>query len=191
MEAVPYCARVPLATRLAALLGPRLADTPYRLADVTDDALTVRLDLADARWWGVLSRHGLRETYELTLRADAGDGTYTLTETSREVQWSGGMDGPVPRLGAVLRTATSTGTRWSWTRRIVLGISDHGGVESVVNHAFSPSPVRAVLASAAKEAGLRPRRSGGDRFALVAALVGGGLALLVVLVLVADLAGLF
>ncbi|MFE7407287.1 hypothetical protein [Isoptericola sp. NPDC057559] len=182
---------MPTAAHLAALLEPRLAETPYRVVDVTDDSLTVRIDLADARWWGVLSRHGLRETYELALRADAAAGTYTITETTREVQWSGGMDGPVPHLGAALRTEVFTGTRWSWTRRIVVGFSDHGGVEGVVNYAFSPSPVRAVLTSTAKEAGLRPRRSGSDRFALVAAIAGGGFALLIVLVMVADLVGVF
>lgn len=188
---MPYCSRVPTAAHLAALLEPRLAETPYRLVDVTDDSLTVRIDLADARWWGALSRHGLRETYEFALRVDAVAGTYTLTETSREVEWSGDVDGPVPHLGAALRTEVFTGRTWSYTRRIVMGISDHGGVEAVVNYAFSPSPVRAVLTAAAKEAGLRPQRSGSDRFALVAAIAGGGVALLVVLVMVADLVGVF
>lgn len=171
---------MPNAADLAAAVGQRLEQTPYRIVDLRPDGFTLRLDLADARWWGVLSRSGLRETYELLVGVSPDGRSYAISDRRTEVVWRAGPSGPVPRVGATLRASAFQGRTWSYSSKKVVGVSDAGRVETVVDYAFSTAPGHRLVSEAAASLGLREKMSASTRIGVVAAVVGGAMALLAV-----------
>lgn len=82
---------------VVAELARRADGTPYTVLRAGDTA-TVRVDLADARWWALLQRQGLTKAYSTTL-TPAGAGRVRRSDLLSEVEWAAGPDGRlVPRL---------------------------------------------------------------------------------------------
>ncbi|MCB7136037.1 hypothetical protein [Cellulosimicrobium marinum] len=161
------------AADLAAAVGQRLEQTPYRLVDPQPDGFTMVIDLADARWWGALSRSGLRETYAFVVRLEPDGPGYTILEQRRAVEWTVGAHGPQPRLGGVLSAHRFDGTTWTWTAKIRVGLDDEGRARAVVAYAFTPLHGRKIIREAAKSLGLRLRLNTQSKIGLVAAIFGG------------------
>ncbi|WP_435737389.1 hypothetical protein V5D56_01990 [Cellulosimicrobium sp. PMB13] len=171
---------MPTAADLAAAVGQRLERTPYRIADPRPDGFTMRLDLADARWWGVLSRSGLRETHELVVRVTPDGRSYATTDRRMEVGWTAGPSGPVPHVGATLRASGFQGKTWTYSAKKVVGVSDAGRVETVVDYAFSTALGHRLVSEAAASLGLREKMSTSTKIGVVAAVIGGAMALVAV-----------
>jgi hypothetical protein len=180
---------VPDAADLAAAVGQRIEQTPFRVVDLRPDGFTMHLDLADARWWGVLSRSGLRESYDYVVRTGP-DGKYSSTERRRSVEWTAGTHGPVPSLGAELRGSTFHGKTWGVSSGTVVGVGDTGRVEPVVRYTFTPTSGRKIIADAATSLGMREEMSPSVKVGLVAAILGGAVAIgAVVLAVVTSASG--
>lgn len=91
-------------------LARRTADTPYTV-DRLGDAVTVRIDLADARWWALLQRQGLTKAYATTL-SPVGPAKAARSDLLSEFEWAAGPDGRlVPRLTG--RASTTGGRVWA------------------------------------------------------------------------------
>ena len=166
---------MPNAADLAAAVGQRLEATPYRIVDPRPDGFTLVLDLADARWWGLLSRSGLRETFAHVVRVAPDGRRYEVTDERTQVEWTVGASGPVPRLGASL--SSFRGTTWTTSRRTVVGVSDAGRVEPVVDYAFTSATGRQIVADAAAGLGMQARMSAATRTGVAWAVFGGVMAL--------------
>src|SRR5687767_11581736 len=69
----------------------RTVGTPYTV-DREGDSITVRVDLADAQWWSLLQRHGLRKAYSITL-TPIGPAKAARSDDLTEFEWVGGPDG--------------------------------------------------------------------------------------------------
>ncbi|WP_251149753.1 hypothetical protein [Cellulosimicrobium sp. Marseille-Q4280] len=173
---------MPTAADLAAAVGQRLEQTPYRIVDPRPDGFTMQLDLADARWWGVLSRSGLRETYDFVVRVEPDGPGYSILERRTQVEWVVGAHGPQPRLGGVLSASRFDGTSWTYSAKIRVGLDDEGRLRAVVAYAFSPVHGRRIIREAASSLGLRLRMTGRSKVALGAAILGGVVAVLGVVV---------
>ncbi|QJW35463.1 hypothetical protein [Cellulosimicrobium protaetiae] len=164
---------MPDAADLAAAVGQRLEQTPYRVVDLRPDGFTMVLDLADARWWGVLSASGLRESFEHVVRVTP-DGRYATTDRHSELEWTvGPQGGPVPRVGARLRASSFQGRTWSFSTRTVVGGREGGTVGPVVAYAYSSATGRRIIDDAARGLGLRERMAPATKIGLVAAIFGG------------------
>jgi hypothetical protein len=88
----------------------RTAGTPYTV-DRAGDAVTVRVDLADARWWALLQRQGLSKAYSTTL-SPVGAAKVARSDLLSEVEWAAGPDGRfVPRLSG--RASSVGGRVWA------------------------------------------------------------------------------
>jgi hypothetical protein len=78
-------------------LARRTAGTPYTV-DRVGDSVTVRVNLADARWWALLQRQGLTKSYSTTLSPVAA-AKAARSDLLSEFEWAAGPDGRlVPRL---------------------------------------------------------------------------------------------
>jgi Protein of unknown function (DUF3592) len=88
----------------------RTEGTPYTV-DRHGDAVTVRVDLADAQWWALLQRHGLSKSYSVTL-TPVGPAKVARSDAVTAFEWAAGPDGH--RALRVTGEAAWTGGRvWS------------------------------------------------------------------------------
>jgi hypothetical protein len=154
--------------------------TPY-VVTRTPAGFDVSLDVANAQWYGLFNKAGLR--YVFTHEVTVGDGWFSITDVERELRWSAG----VPSLlgsasfqkGRVIRYASEK--TWAFDK--------NGRFRPVVDYRFDSEEARSVVMHLGKQLGLRYRMSSHARiglaFALVAiiGLVLGGIAIAVLAVM--------
>jgi len=91
-------------------LARRAAGTPYTV-DRAGDSVTVRIDLADARWWAFFQRQGLTKSYSTTL-TPVGPAKVARSDALNEFDFSAGPDGRlIPRLTG--RASSVGGRMWA------------------------------------------------------------------------------
>lgn len=167
-----------VADAFADAVAARLHGTPYEVVDRRPDGFEVRVDLADARWWGLLSRSSLRSVFSHLVRLDARGG-YAVTDRAWNVAWTAGVDGTM-RPRATASASMQLGTVRTVSFRKTYGVSDAGRVEPVVDYALDTEQGRAALRDAASELGLRARMSTATKIGVGFGIGGGVVALLAV-----------
>ena len=151
--------------------------TPYAVTGV-DGGFEVTLDLADAQWWGLFNRAGLRRSvvHEVRLR---DDGSYTVTDVERRLDWVAGV--PTASASASVkrgRVVVGSGFEKVWA------LGDDGRISKVVDYRFDATEGRELVETAAASLGLTQRRGTEEKVALVFAVVAGVGALVTAVVLV-------
>ncbi|MBS2940024.1 hypothetical protein KDN32_19990 [Nocardioides sp. J2M5] len=139
------------------------AGTPYVVAP-TERGFDVSLDLVDAQWFGLFNAAGLRKQYTHHV-AVRGDGTYTVTDDSREVEWVAG----VPRVAA--GASRQIGRFKELGVQKVWAFDERGRFGPVVDFRFSSEEGRDLVTGVADQLGLRLRRGTAEIIGLVFALV--------------------
>ncbi|MFC4785673.1 hypothetical protein ACT8ZV_14425 [Nocardioides sp. MAHUQ-72] len=159
------------------LAGVRQAaeGTPY-VVTPTEAGFDVALDVADAQWYGLLNKAGLKKAYTHHV-AVADDGTYAVTDDSRTVEWVAG----VPRLSASAERTRGRSYELSFQKSWAL--NEQGKPAKVVDYSFSSEKGRKLITGVADELGLRQRRGTEEKVGIAFALVGGVGALLTLVVL--------
>ena len=151
--------------------------TPYTVRR-TSQGFDLGLDLADAQWYGLFNKAGLRKSYVQHVKV-TGD-SFSVTADSSEVRWEAGH----PRIAA---TATrELGRRIEFGHEKIWAIREDGTVGRVVDYSFSSEEGRDLVSVVGKSLGLTQRAGGAEKIGLYAALsvpVLGLLCGLVVLVL--------
>ncbi len=89
---VPPVSRSELVSRLLSLNDPNL---PWEVAEGEEEGvdLVARWKLADARWWEILSRAGLRVYYLGRMRLLDESKTVLYSEEMGELEWEAGLSG--------------------------------------------------------------------------------------------------
>lgn len=139
------------------------AGTPY-VVTPTERGFDVSLDLVDAQWFGLFNAAGLRKQYTHHV-AVRGDGTYTVTDDAREVEWVAG----VPRVAA--GTARQVGRVKELGVQKVWAFDERGRFGPVVDFRFSSEEGRDLVTGVADQLGLRLRRGTEETIGLLFALV--------------------
>ncbi|GAB2870208.1 hypothetical protein [Nocardioides pacificus] len=158
--------------------------TPY-VVTPTAAGFDVTLSIADARWFALFNRAGLKKVHLHHVQVQ-DDGSYTITDDARSVEWVAG----VPRLAATgertVGRVREIGAQKVWA------FDDHGRFGPVVDFRFNSEEGRDLIVGVADHLGLRQRRGAAERIGLAFAVVGGVGALATVLLLVvAALLGKF
>ena len=134
-------------------------DSPYAVTR-TEEGFDVALDIADDRWWTLLGKAGMQKTY-IHHVATPGDGTYTVTDDSRTVEWVAS----VPQLSSeserVLGRVREFGIEKAW------GIREDGTVGRVVDYRFNSEEGRDLIAAVAKQLDRDEKRGGAEKVGLV------------------------
>ncbi len=149
-------------------LARRTAGTPYTV-DRSGDAVTVRVDLADARWWALLQRQGLTTSYSTTL-SPAGPGKVARSDQLREFEWAAGPDGRlVPRLTG---QASSVGGRvWAVGAEKTWALGPDG-MTKVVDYRLDSGELHALVRATLDRAGWSTAFDTQSRIGLWVAAVG-------------------
>lgn len=170
-----------MTSRLEDAVRTSSAGTPYTVVP-TDDGFDLRLDLADAQWWGAFNRAGLRTSFTHEVRVD-GD-RFTITDVARTVEWVAGS----PRIAASATVERGRIKRVGFQR--TYAFDDDLRPSKVVDHSYSSETGRRLIEDAAAGLGLRQRMPLEQRIALaMAGLAVGGLVVGGVVALVLWLAG--
>ena len=165
-----------------------LADRSPYAVERTDDGFVVHVDVADAKWYALLRKQGLRTTVRHIVRVRPEQRTFTITDDLRSLDWQAGVDGGRPVLRASgSRTYGRTialGRRkvWAWDEKLRYG--------KVLDYTLDTEESRALIRTAATELGYRERMPLVMKFALAMAVLGGAGAVVTLVVLaVAALTG--
>lgn len=60
--------------------------TPY-VVKATDDGFDVRVDVADAQWYALVYKEGLRKIFTHHVALDEAKGSYTVTDDAYDLEW--------------------------------------------------------------------------------------------------------
>lgn len=158
--------------------------TPYTVTE-TEKGFDVALDLADATWYEVFGKAGLRVSF--THHVAVHDDRYTITDDSRQVHWRAGV--PTASAGAsrFVGRQISFSSRKTWA---LLGTPEKPGVPTkVVDYTFSTETGRALITGAATSLGLRQEMPLSEKVGIGFGIVGavGAVVTLVVLAVYALL----
>lgn len=135
--------------------------SPY-VVTRTERGFDVALDIADDRWWTVLGKAGLQKTYVHHVAAP-GDGTYTVTDDSRTVEWVRG----VPRSSA--QAERTYGRVRELRVEKAWGIREDGTVGPVVDYRFSSEEGRDLVTAVAQQLGRVEKRGAAERTGMIVA----------------------
>ena len=167
-----------------------LADRSPYAVDRTDDGFVVHVDVADAKWYALLQKQGLRTTVRHIVRVRPEQRTFTITDDVRSLDWQAGLAGGRPVLSASASRSygrtIALGRRkvWAWDEKLRYG--------KVLDYTLDTEESRALIRTAAKELGYRERMPAVMKFALAMAVLGAGGAVVTLVVLaVAALTGQF
>ena len=149
--------------------------TPY-VVDETDEGFDLTLDIVDAKWFGLYHKEGLERvhTYHVQL---VGDGTYTVTDDSRTVEWQAG----VPTLSASVEV--TRGRVWERSSEKVWALGEDLRFGPVVDYRFNSEEGRQLITAVADSLGLKEPRGRDEKIGLYLAMLGGVGALVTVIVL--------
>ena len=140
--------------------------TPY-VVTPTERGFDVSLDIVDAQWFGLFTKAGLSKQYTHHV-AVPGDGTYTVTDDARTVEWVAG----VPRVSASVER--QVGRVKELGAQKVWALDERGRFGPVVDFRFSSEEGRDLVTGVADQLGLVLRRGGAEKVGIALALVAVG-----------------
>ncbi|WP_203337480.1 hypothetical protein [Nocardioides limicola] len=151
------------------------AGTPYQVTS-TDQGFDVRIDVADATWYGILNKAGLK--YAVDHRVTVGDGWFRVLDVEKRVEWVAGIPRIAGSAEVVKGRVIRSGFEKTWA------FNERGEFTRVVDYTFHSEEGRRVVTDIGKHLGLRYRMSGYAKLGLVFALIGGVGALISAVVLI-------
>lgn len=143
-----------LTDAFAAEVSKKLENTPYALTR-TPTGFTVAINLADAKWWMPLSRNGLKDTFEYQVTIDEATKHYSVNDVRRRLAWRAGVNAQTLEPYFDLDYQYQSGTVVGYRRELVIGGSDRGKIEPVVDIAFSPGEKKKLIKDTATQLGLK------------------------------------
>lgn len=157
-------------------VAARAAGTPYVVVD-TPAGFDLRIDLADAAWYGLLAKAGRKKVVQHRVLVDGAARRFTMVDDHYDVEWQVGLDpsGPgVPRLRAARQESRTLGRVHEFSMEKTVGVSTTTHrPEVVVDYVFRSSDGQGMIRDAAEQAGWRERRGAAERVGIVAGVVGG------------------
>jgi hypothetical protein len=159
---MPAGRRVPVAvSAFRDAVAAAAQNTPYAVVD-TKKGFEVQLDIANAQWWELYNRAGLRKTFRWRVKERTSH--FTIFDRQIEMHWRAG----VPGFGA--SAEVQGGRIFSLSRQKIWALSDRGHVEPVVEYKFNSREGRDLIRAVARQLGLKERLPFSLMFSLVMAL---------------------
>ncbi|MGH3351377.1 MAG: hypothetical protein ACRDPS_11985 [Nocardioides sp.] len=138
-----------VAQPLYAHLEQLTKDSPY-LVIPTETGFDLKIDIVDAKWWGILNRAGLKKTYVHHVRVvDAT--TYSITDDNVEISWSAGVP------SAHYTYERTVGRSYNISFGTAYAINDDFKLDKVYSFKFNSEESRQMIKAAAKSLGLKEK----------------------------------
>ncbi len=138
----------------------------------TPEGFVVERDLADARYWGLLHKAGVRTLTGHEVRVDEAAGQVSITDVQRHLEWRAGDDRAheLQPFWSLHQEVTkgriaAVGATKSW------GMREDGTLGTVEDYTFDTDAGRATIRSALAELGWRERMPLDQRIGLWVAVV--------------------
>jgi hypothetical protein len=158
--------------------------SPYAV-EQTDKGFDVQVDVADAHWFALVERQGLRTTVRHVVAVHEARRTFTITDDVRSLSWQAGGR---PVLAA--SASRSYGRTVEFGRQKVWAWDDKLRLGKVLDYTLDTEESRALIRTAAGALGYTERMPLVMKFALGMAVLGGGGGLVAAVVVgVSALAG--
>lgn len=169
------------ASELRRAVAERVAGTPYELVG-TEDGFDLRIRLAEARWYGLLSTAGRKRVVQHRVTLDEARRRYEILDDLYDVRWHVGADvagGRVPRLVASGEKRRVTGrVVWEYSFEKTIGVgTETRKPEVVVDYVFRASEGQRMIREPATTLGWSERWNTPAKVGLVLGVVGGAGAL--------------
>ncbi len=149
-------------------------DRPYAVRE-TPQGFDLTIDVADARWLGLLRAHGLKKVFTHKVRLDEANQRLSITDVSNTLSWGAG--GSTPRLS--VEKSVQRGRVYQKSIRKEWGVDlDNGRVGKVVDYNFDAGEGRSLIRDVAKQQGWAEKMGGEQKGAVIVGV--GTLVLLVV-----------
>jgi len=166
-----------------------LADgTPYVVED-TAAGFDVRVDVADATWYSLMNKEGLTKVFTHHVAVDEERQSLSVTDDSYTVTWKAGVglgDGtPVPQVSGSAERVM--GRVYEFGGEKIFAWDEKGQYGEVVSYRLNSREGHALIRTAADQSGYAEKAGGAQKTGLVFAIIGGGIALIVVIALVVAL----
>jgi hypothetical protein len=140
--------------------------------DETPAGFVVERNLADARYWGLLHKAGVRTLTGHEVRVDEAAGRVSITDVQRHLEWRAGNDGagelrPSWSLHAETTRGriAAVGTKKSW------GVREDGNLGTIEDYSFDTNAGRGSIRAAMDELGWSERMPLEQRIGLWVAIV--------------------
>jgi hypothetical protein len=161
------------ASQLADTVEAAVADSPY-VVTRTAEGFDMTVDLADASWYGVLNKAGLK--YQHTYRVTVDGDHFKILQTWKRVEWAAGVPTSFSAEGGRGRLL-ELGFEKSWA------FDEKGTFTKVVDYSFKSQEGLNLIRDLAEPLGLSERRPLEVTVAVVFAAIAivGALAALIVL----------
>lgn len=170
----------PPASAQALFDGVRRAthDTPYTVTP-TEKGFDLKVDIVDAKWWGVLNRAGMTKAYIHHVSVPDPQ-TYEVTDAYVDVEWSAGVP------SAHYTQEHASGRVYKKSFDVAYAFNEDHKLEKIYSYTFDSEESRKLLKDAAKSLGMKERMGATEKIGLavglgtIAALIVAGLVLLII-----------
>lgn len=162
------------AAEFVAAVREATKDTPYAVKE-TPKGFDLTIDVADARWLGLLRAHGLKKVFTHEVRLDEAAQTMKIVDVSNTLSWGAG--GSTPRLH--VEKSVQRGRVYEKSLRKELGVDLRSGeIGKVVDYSFDSGEGRDVIREVARSQGWSEKMGGEQKGAIIVGI--GALVLIVV-----------
>ncbi|MFF1531130.1 hypothetical protein [Cellulomonas sp. NPDC058312] len=151
----------PAAEALRRSVAERVAGTPYQMVE-TPDGFDLRIELADARWYGLLGKAGRKRVVQHRVTLDEPRMKYVVLDDLYDVRWDAVADvqgGRVPRLVASGERRRTTGrVMFEYSFEKTIGVdAETKKPDVVVDYVFDASQGQRMIREPAKALGWSER----------------------------------
>jgi len=145
---------VPREELLRRLLELNREDLPFiiRRGDEENCDLVVEWKLADAKWYGVFSKQGLKKWYKAYVLLDDERKTARYLEETGTIRWVYGTEGPRPVV-EYERSFFRGRILFAKEYEVAFGITERGRPGKVYEYMFDPSYPRNLIRNTVEDAG--------------------------------------
>lgn len=150
--------------------------TPYAVTP-TPEGFDLHLEIADASWYGLFNKAGLKEEYVIRVRIDGSE--YTVEQGRRSISWAVGA----PTRGEI---SWFKGRTYELEKRKVWALDESFRPSKVVDYSFSSNEGLKLVKGIGQRLGLKERWPLSMKIALVAGAAGASSIVLVPLALLAK-----
>jgi hypothetical protein len=149
------------ASQLADAVEAAVADSPY-VVTRTGEGFDLTINLADAQWYGVLNKAGLKHdyAYHVTVEGDH----FKIKQSWKRVEWAAGVP-------TSFEVEGGSGRIIEWGYQKSWAFDEHGKFTKVVDYNFTSQEGLKLIRDLAEPLGLGERRPMEMNLAMVVAMI--------------------
>lgn len=137
---------------------------PYKVT-TSGNIVTIEIDLADAKWYTLFQKNGLKKTYKVVIELKDATKTAVVSTEEYELSWEAG----IPKIGARLNIAK--GKQFTLQYGAAAGIREDGTVGKVYEYSLNSVELLGKIGDIIKAAGWKQGMSQNQKGGLIVGIV--------------------